>query len=332
MSFHKTTLKTKTKVLSLDELYLSEENRAKLNQLIEEFNYQSALKEYDIPIDNKILLHGHTGCGKTATAHALGLALNKKVVVLNLGGFVSSRLGETGKNLSEVFRQASNDRAILFIDEFDFLGKIRDYNSEDSGEMQRLVNTFIQQIDNLSHHAILVCATNHLDIIDSALLRRFQLRLRYDLPNQAGLNDYYDSLLSKYPDHLNKIERVYGISYAEAKDLVLQQIKANIIQFEKNKKHLVFDYGMLEAIDEKLDNFGVSIENSKHKIEGFHKDFTVQHQAIAKKSTQDKIEGNLYEVLGDQLIKLDQLLSTNYKRVLSTTTSGKEAWIYISKY
>ena len=332
MSFHKTTLKTKTKILSLDEIYLSEENKAKLNQLIEEFNYQSALKEFDIPIDNKILLYGHTGCGKTATAHSLGLALNKKVVVLNLGGFVSSRLGETGKNLSEVFRQASNDRAILFIDEFDFLGKIRDYNSEDSGEMQRLVNTFIQQVDNLSHHAILVCATNHLDIIDSALLRRFQLRLKYDLPNQDDLNDYYDNLLSKYPEHLNKIERVYGISYAEANDLVLQQIKANIIQFEKNKKHLVFDYGMLEAIDAKMQDFGKSIENSTQEIIGFSKEHTTQDQAIAKKSTQDKIEGNLYEVLGNQLIKLDQLLSTNYRRISSTTTSGKQAWIYISKY
>lgn len=332
MSFHKTTLKTKSRVLSLDEIYLSEENRAKLNQLIEEFNYQSALKEFDIPIDNKILLHGHTGCGKTATAHALGLALNKKVVVLNLGGFVSSRLGETGKNLSEVFRQTSNDRAILFIDEFDFLGKIRDYNSEDSGEMQRLVNTFIQQIDNLSHHSILVCATNHLDIIDSALLRRFQLRLKYDLPTQDGLNDYYDSLLSKYPEHLNKIESVYGISYAEAKDLVFQQIKANIIQFEKNKKHLVFDYGMLEAIDAKMQNFGKSIENSAQVIKGFTKEHTIQDQAIAKKSRQDQMVGNLYEVLGDQLIKLDQLLSTNYRRILSTTTSGKQAWIYISKY
>ena len=332
MSFHKTTLKIKTKVLSLDELQLSNENRAKLNQLIEEFNYQTALKEYGIPIDNKILLHGHTGCGKTATAHALGLALNKKVVVLNLGGFVSSRLGETGKNLSEVFRQASNDRAILFIDEFDFLGKIRDYNSEDSGEMQRLVNTFIQQIDNLSHHAILVCATNHLDIIDSALLRRFQLRLKYDLPNQAGLNDYYDSLLSKYPDHLNQIEREYGISYAEAKDRVLQQIKSNIIQYEKNKKHVVLDYGMLATMNESMNFFGTSIEESKQEIEGFRIDHTVKNQVIAQKSTQDKIEGNLYELKGDALIQLDQLLNTNYKRVLSTTKTGKEVWVYTSKY
>ncbi|MDX1773860.1 ATP-binding protein [Oceanihabitans sediminis] len=236
MAYHDTTLRTKHKTLTLEELHLSEEVRNSIHQLIEEFTYLEALKKYDIPVDNKILLHGKTGCGKTATVHAIGKALNKEVITLNLGGFVSSKLGETGKNITELFKKTSYNNAILFIDEFDFIGKLRDYDNKDSGEMQRLVNTIIQQIDNMSDTALLIGATNHLEVIDSALLRRFQIKLKYELPTSEQLDVYYDSVLAKFPKEINSIKRAYDISYAEAKDIALQQIKANVIQMEKQKK------------------------------------------------------------------------------------------------
>ncbi|RBP32116.1 ATPase family protein associated with various cellular activities (AAA) [Oceanihabitans sediminis] len=236
MAYHDTTLRTKHKTLTLEELHLSEEVRNSIHQLIEEFTYLEALKKYDIPVDNKILLHGKTGCGKTATVHAIGKALNKEVITLNLGGFVSSKLGETGKNITELFKKTSYNNAILFIDEFDFIGKLRDYDNKDSGEMQRLVNTIIQQIDNMSDTALLIGATNHLEVIDSALLRRFQIKLKYKLPTSEQLDNYYDSLLAKFPKEINSIKRAYDLSYAEAKDIALQQIKANVIQIEKRNK------------------------------------------------------------------------------------------------
>ncbi|WBX74297.1 ATP-binding protein [Tenacibaculum pacificus] len=236
MAYHSTTLKTKKKVLTLDELHLSKKIKKSIDQLIEEFSYIKALSEFDIPVDNKIMLHGHTGCGKTATANAIGKALDKKVITLNLGGFVSSKLGETGKNIAEIFREASYENAILFIDEFDFIGKTRDYDTKDSGEMKRLVNTLIQQIDNLSDTAMLICATNHIDIIDTAVLRRFQIKLKYKLPTSEKLDIYYDSMLAKFPENINNIKRYYNISYAEVKDIVYQQVKTNIIQLEKQKK------------------------------------------------------------------------------------------------
>ncbi|GGG97059.1 hypothetical protein GCM10011416_13760 [Polaribacter pacificus] len=235
MAYQNTTLRNKTKVLTLDELHLSKEIREKINQLIEEFTYLDTLKNLNLPVDNKILLHGKTGCGKTATVHAIGKALNKEVITLNLGGFVSSRLGETGKNISELFRKASYSNAILFIDEFDFIGKIRDYDNKDSGEMKRLVNTLIQQIDNLADTSLLICATNHIEIIDTALLRRFQLKLEYKLPSNQQLDLYYDDILTHFPKEINAVNRVYSISYAEAKDLAYQQLKANVIQLEKAK-------------------------------------------------------------------------------------------------
>src|SRR5690554_3575310 len=86
MALINSTLKSKNAPLTLDKLHLKSENRSRINQLIEEFNYIDALNNLNIPVDNKILLHGHTGCGKTATAHAIGIELNKKVITLNLSG------------------------------------------------------------------------------------------------------------------------------------------------------------------------------------------------------------------------------------------------------
>lgn len=239
MAYQNTTIRNKNKVLTLDELYLSKDVRDKINQLIEEFTYLDALKKIDIPVDNKVLLHGKTGCGKTATVHAIGKALNKEVITLNLGGFVSSRLGETGKNITELFRKASYSNAILFIDEFDFIGKIRDFDNKDSGEMKRLVNTLIQQIDHLADTSLLICATNHLDIIDTALLRRFQLKLKYQLPTNKMLDLYYDAILAPFSKEINSVKRVYEVSYAEAKDISYQQIKANVIRLEKEKLNVI---------------------------------------------------------------------------------------------
>lgn len=224
--------------IDLDDLHLSEENRAKINQLIEEFEYLEAIKSFNLPVDNKILLHGSTGCGKTATAHAIAKRLNKKIITLHLGGFVSSRLGETAKNITAIFREARLENAVLFIDEFDFVGRSRDDSDKDSGEMRRLVNALLQQIDALDKNTILIGATNYLEAIDTALLRRFQLKLSYESPTKDQLDTYYNSLFTAYPSEFLDFDRKYNISYAEAKDYTFQNIKKNIIKKAKQKNNL----------------------------------------------------------------------------------------------
>ena len=324
MAYQNTTLRSKKNNLTLDELHLNKEVRAKINQLLEEFIYKDALGKLNIPIDNKILLHGHTGCGKTATANAIGIALNKKVITINLSGFVSSKLGETAKNLAELFKEAAIDEAILFIDEFDFVGKLRDYDEKDSGEMKRLVNALIQQIDYLSDNTLLICATNHINIIDTALLRRFQIKLNYELPTPESLDIYYDSILSKFPANVNTIVRSYGISYAEAKDIMHQQIKANVIQFEKEKKHLLFSYKEDDLL--KLD--GNASHGSKDTLSGYK--LSEQIVAIKTKDKNDKIEGLLLEITGEQLFKTDKHEGLKCRRILEITDLGTEVWLYVS--
>ncbi|HUH45678.1 MAG TPA: ATP-binding protein [Arenibacter sp.] len=219
----------------MDEIHFSATNRDILDQLLNEFKHFRALKEYELPIDNKILLHGHTGCGKTATAKAIAKKLDKKIIILNLGGIVSSKLGETAKNVTQIFHKASREKAVLFMDEFDFLGKLRDYDDKDSGEMKRLVNTIIQLIDYLPNDTLLIAATNHVDIIDKAILRRFQLQLKFDLPTHDELDNYYTELLGKYPAIYWDIKRQYDISYAEAQDIVHRAVKKQIIENEELK-------------------------------------------------------------------------------------------------
>lgn len=216
-------------VLTLKEIHLSKENREAIDQLIREYKHVAVLSEYGLPIDNKIFLFGHTGCGKTTTAKAIAQALDKKILIVDLSSIVSSRLGETAKNMSNVFQKAIREKAVLFLDEFDALGRMREQEDKDSSEMKRLVNSIIQLIDQLPNDTLLIAATNHSAVIDSAILRRFQLKLRYDAPDREHLDYYYDSLLSRFPEEFRNIKRKYQISYAEAKDIALKAVKGKII-------------------------------------------------------------------------------------------------------
>ncbi len=212
-----------------DEIFMSSTNRQQLLQLIKEHYYEAALKEYGLTINNKLLLHGESGCGKTLTAKAIANALGKSLLVLNLSNIICARIGETSQHLKQVFDKASRERAVLFLDEFDQVGKARSSDDREVGEMRRLTNTLIQLMDYYPGNSLLIAATNHKAIIDHALLRRFQITITYDKPSHTELNQYYDQILRAFPARLQSVKRMYGISYAEAKDCILTQVKNNLI-------------------------------------------------------------------------------------------------------
>ena len=120
--------------------------------------------------------------------------LQKMMYVINLGAIVSSKLGETSKNLAKVFRQAKIENSIIFIDEFDSLGKIRDYD-QDHGEMKRIVNTILQLFDYLHQNSVIIAATNQIEMIDNALLRRFDIKIKMELPNKKQIKELIDLIL-----------------------------------------------------------------------------------------------------------------------------------------
>ena len=221
--------------VSLNDVFLDEANRQKFGQLIKEHTYIDELSQYGLPVNNKILLHGSSGCGKTMAAKAIAQALGKNILILNLSNVVCSRIGETSQNIKQVFDKAGREKAVLFLDEFDQIGKARGNDDKDVGEMRRLVNTLIQLIDYYPEKALLLCATNHPEIIDTALLRRFQLRINFEKPTP----EYYDKLLFRFPKELQNIERKYDISFAEAKDHTFTLVKSVLIkELEEKQKYV----------------------------------------------------------------------------------------------
>lgn len=224
-------------VVSLDDVFLNEFNKKSILQLIKEYKYVEELTKFGLPVNNKILLQGNSGCGKTTTAKAIANALGKPIITLNLSNVVCSRIGETSQNIKQVFDKAAREKSVLFLDEFDQIGKARGNDDKDVGEMRRLVNSIIQLIDYFPKNALLICATNHPEIIDIALMRRFQLRINFELPSSKVLDEYYDKLLTVFPIETQNIERKYGISFAEAKDYAFTIVKSALIEkFEKESE------------------------------------------------------------------------------------------------
>ena len=216
--------------ITLDNVFLESKNKEQFVQLIKEQAYAKELMEYGLPVNNKILLEGSSGCGKTMTAKAIANALGKNIIILNLSNIVSSRIGETSQNIKMIFDKAAREKSVLFLDELDQIGKARGSDDKDVGEMRRLVNTLIQLIDYYPENALLLCATNHAEIIDTAIVRRFQVKIKYEMPSKDFLDSFYDNLLSKFPEDLRNIERKYEISFAEAKDYTFTVVKGKLIE------------------------------------------------------------------------------------------------------
>lgn len=163
-------------------LICGKEIEEELHHFIEEHRRIELLENFELPVANKVILHGPSGCGKTLASYVIAGELSKMMYVINLGAIVSSKLGETSKNLAKLFRRAASEDCVIFLDEFDSLGKVRDY-SQDHGEMKRVVNTILQLFDYLPQSSIVIAATNQVDFIDPALLRRFDVNIQFDLPN-----------------------------------------------------------------------------------------------------------------------------------------------------
>jgi len=221
--------------VDINDVVFNDAVAVQIEQFLKEYRFREVLEQYDLPVNNKMLMYGKTGCGKTMTAKAIAKVLDRKLIIVNLSNIVSSKLGETAKNVAALFKEVSYYDAVLFFDEFDTLGQVRDYDSRDSSEMKRVVNAILQLVDNFPSNSVLIAATNQIKMIDEALIRRFELRLEFTSPAKEVLDTYYERLLAKYPAAFQTIERKYDISFAEAKNEVFTQVKNNIIQAELAK-------------------------------------------------------------------------------------------------
>lgn len=145
-----------------------------LNLFFDEWGQRELLHAKGIFPRNTILFHGPPGCGKTMLARYVAKRMDRDLYIVRFDALVSSYLGETGENIRKIFDFAKTNRCILFLDEIDAIAKLRDDRSE-LGELKRVVISLLQNIDSLSPESLLIAATNHAHMLDSAIWRRFDI-------------------------------------------------------------------------------------------------------------------------------------------------------------
>ncbi len=167
----------------LNEMPILEPNLGSaINSIIDEWRHQDLLREAGVHPTTTCLLYGPPGTGKTQIALNLGTLLNMPVVLARLDGVISSFLGTTGRNVANLFSFANRYSCILLLDEFDAIAKLRD-DPHEIGEIKRVVNTLLQNIDQRKGQGFTIATTNHEQLLDSAVWRRFDVRIAIGLPS-----------------------------------------------------------------------------------------------------------------------------------------------------
>lgn len=203
----------------LADLQLDDAVAAAATELVEEHQRCELLRSHGIEPRNRVLLEGPPGNGKTSLAEAVAAETMLPFYVVRYEGIVSSFLGETAGRLDHVFEFARTRRCVLFFDEFDTIAKER-ADTHETGEIKRVVSTLLLQIDRLPSHVIVVCATNHAELLDRAAWRRFQLRLCLGSPSRSQATRFLESLSARLGGTLGfaprtLADRLQGASYAE---------------------------------------------------------------------------------------------------------------------
>lgn len=159
-----------------------------INEFVELVNNASQLEIEGVDISKTLLLYGAPGCGKTSIAHFIAQQTNLPLVIARLDGIVSSLLGSTAKNIRRIFEYVQEFPCILFLDEFDAIAKARDDHRE-IGELKRVINSLLQNIDAMPKHCTLIAATNHPELLDKAVWRRFVQKIEVSMPTELELNE-----------------------------------------------------------------------------------------------------------------------------------------------
>ncbi|MGW1150983.1 AAA family ATPase [Streptomyces rubiginosohelvolus] len=152
-----------------------------MDDLVAERPVREALVDVGLQPSRSVLLSGPPGVGKTLTASHIASQMKQTLFVVDLAAVMSSYLGRTGRNLRAVMDFAAENECVLFIDEFDALAKRREDDS-DVGELKRLVNVLLLELDRWPAGSFLIAATNHKELLDTAISRRFDVLLELSLP------------------------------------------------------------------------------------------------------------------------------------------------------
>lgn len=206
----------------LEDLVLSAEVEHVVRELIEEQHRADLLRSYSLEPRNRVLLAGPPGNGKTSLAEAIADALSVPLLVVRYEAVIGSYLGETAQRIGQIFEHARSRQCVLFFDEFDVVGKERG-DLHETGEIKRVVSSLLLQIDALPSYVVVVTASNHPELLDRAVWRRFQIRLELSMPKQNQIEEWFRRFEKQtgYTIGLSPrslAQSLKGLSFAEIKE------------------------------------------------------------------------------------------------------------------
>lgn len=200
------------------DVVLPASTSAIIETFINSLGHRDELHKYGIESTTSMLLYGPPGCGKTSTAQYIAKKTGLPLVTARLDSLISSLLGNTAKNIRKIFEFADQKPCILFLDEFDAIAKARDDNHE-MGELKRVINSLLQNIDNFTKNNILIAATNHKDMLDKAIWRRFNTIIELNKPED---NDQIKNLIEIY---LKGFENNF-VNDTKKSEVLIEELKA----------------------------------------------------------------------------------------------------------
>lgn len=210
---------------TLESLVLTESICGQLREVVEEQHRSELLHAHGLSPRHRVLLAGPPGNGKTSVAEALAFELMVPLIVVRYETLIGSYLGETSVRLKALLDYARSRRCVLFFDEFETLGKERG-DTHETGEIKRVVSSLLLQLDDLPDYVVVVAASNHPELLDKAVWRRFQVRLELPLPTRAQLTTFIASISQRSKVNFGLAaetiaKRLLGLSFSEVEEFCL---------------------------------------------------------------------------------------------------------------
>ncbi len=183
----------------LDDLVVTSKIKNNIHEIINEYKAKKLLKSYNLENSRKIMLYGPPGTGKTMTAEVIANELDLPFFIIRLESVISKYMGESSQKLSKIFEEISRIPAVYLFDEFDSIACQRDME-HDVGEQRRILNTFLQLLERDDSESIIIAATNDEKSIDKAMFRRFDEKIKYELPDLKQIDNMISKSLQAVPE------------------------------------------------------------------------------------------------------------------------------------